>query len=445
MISLRTMPRWLPFLIPVLYAAVILWLQPADNMGPPEKAPGLGYLVYDDYDMTAFALRGLNAHLGRTGGLADNPDNLGPAAFNAALDDPTAALKRGYYLEYPHPCLLLFRLGYVWQTDVRTPPPAVLDAGYPSLAEHQPRNDSERQIWSQLRNAERTYVVLMAACLVLLMAVLHVGYERGVAAPVWLLILPGSLYFALNRFDVVVVLLTALSVACLGRRHIAAAAICLATAAALKVYPVILAPLMLAYVARERRGWILWTGAFAATLAVLLLPTLVLSGWEAFWGPYRFQLGRSPIAQDVADSLPLVSWLPASPWMPLLRVVIVLSVVGLLCVPRMNGLESLLRRSALAVGVFVSMAAYSPQWFLWFAPFLLPLAASQRRFILPIVAVDLLTYLALPVAMHDYQDGSWQPICYSVSSILRIAVQGLMLAMLAWEEFRPVWWRLRPA
>jgi hypothetical protein len=437
MIPVRNMLRGVPFLIPVLYAAVILWLQPADRMGPPEKAPILGQLLYDDYDVTAFALRGLNAHLGRIGGLADNPEHLAPADFNDVLDDPTLTLKPGYYLEYPHPCLLLFRLGYVWQADVSTPPPAFLDAGYPCLVEHQPRNDSERQIWRQLRNAERTYVVLMAVCLILLMAVLYVGYEPGVAAPVWLLILPASLYFAINRFDVVVVLLTALSFACLGRRHVAAAAICLAMAAALKVYPVVLAPLMLAYVARERHGWIVWTSSFVATLALLLLPTLILSGWDSFWGPYRFQLGRSPIAPNVADSVSLVSWLHTSPWTPVLRAGVVLSVVGLLCVPRMNGLESLLRRSALAVGVFVSMAVYSPQWFLWFAPFLVPLAASQRRFILPLVVVDLMTYLTFPVALVNYQEHSWQPLCYDVSTTLRIAVQGLLLATLAWMELRP--------
>jgi hypothetical protein len=53
-------------------------------------APELGRLVYDDYDMTAYALRGLNASLGRTAARMDDPPYLGREQFNARLSEETS-------------------------------------------------------------------------------------------------------------------------------------------------------------------------------------------------------------------------------------------------------------------------------------------------------------------------------------------------------------------
>lgn len=431
---------WVPYLVPVLCAGAILWLQPAEHMGPPEVAPTLGRLVYDDWDTTAFALRGLNAHLGRTSGLADEPDELHTTTFATELLDSHQVLKAGYYLEYPHPCLLLFRLGYVWQSDFQEPPPVVCDSSYRNLVQHLPHNDSERRIWGQFRRATRTYVVLMAVCLLALMVVLRVGYEPGApAAPVWLLLLPGALYFALNRFDMLPTLLTALSLACLGRRRLAASAALLAAATAFKVYPAVMVPLVLAYLWRDRRAAANWACAFAATLALSLLPTLLLSGWDVFWGPYRFQLSRLPFPPTIYGYLLPYSLAGSESGPMAFRLGTVLAVVGTLCLGRMRSLDSVLRRSAMALIVFVSVAVfYSPQWILWLAPLLLPLAASQRWLIGPIAALDIVTYLTFPVVMDYFLTDPEQPFWLGLLVYLRFAILGILLAMLAWAEFRPV-------
>src|SRR5262249_46321941 len=76
----------LPFLLPPLALAVLVWLQPADHMGAfPDRAPWLGRLVYDDWDWSAVLLRGLNASLGRKAGRAGE---LQPsdAEFLAGMD-----------------------------------------------------------------------------------------------------------------------------------------------------------------------------------------------------------------------------------------------------------------------------------------------------------------------------------------------------------------------
>ena len=68
--------RWAPFAVPVLYLALIFHLQPEDYLGPAEGAEWAHQRVFDDYDMTAIALRGLNATLGRSAGRTDVPDDI---------------------------------------------------------------------------------------------------------------------------------------------------------------------------------------------------------------------------------------------------------------------------------------------------------------------------------------------------------------------------------
>ena len=99
-------------------------------------------------------------------------------------------------------------------------------------------------------------MLLMMACGLGLVVVLRCGYEPGggLSSSGLLLLLPAALYFTLNRFDMLPALLTALSLACLGRRWTAASALFLAAATIVKVYPVLLAPLVLRHLLAERRG-----------------------------------------------------------------------------------------------------------------------------------------------------------------------------------------------
>src|SRR3954470_20493489 len=65
--------RWGPLLLPPFYLAVVLWLQPPDYMGPPDQAPWLARMLWDDFDDACMALRGLNAGLGRRAGRTELP------------------------------------------------------------------------------------------------------------------------------------------------------------------------------------------------------------------------------------------------------------------------------------------------------------------------------------------------------------------------------------
>jgi hypothetical protein len=428
--------------VPPLYLVVIFWSQPRDRLGDSDVAPWLGRLVHDDYDGACMALRALNDLRGRHATQFEHPPRFeGDKAdedYGKALDSPRE-LRPGYYLEYPHVTLLLFRLGYVLAPDVAAKPipAALLDGWHNNMVEHAPRNDSERELWREFRQAIRTYDVIMMACLLGVMAVVAVGYEPSGGdmprAPVFLLVLPAALYFSFHRFDIVPTLLLALSLFCLGRRWSIASAIFLATATMLKVFPLFLAPIIVRYLSDSRRSALVWLAAYGATMAAIVLPTLVLSGWTEFWMPYRIQLAR---ADDDPWSLygqVVPSFLRANDWIgKTFRMGAVLVVVAGLCWTRPADVGAVLRRGVVAVVVFVTVQVfYSPQWLVWFLPLLVPLARTNLRIFYLAVALDVVTFLGFPIAF-----GSDDPFVEPYGRL------GLVYARLAiWVWLLWVLWR----
>jgi hypothetical protein len=437
--------RWLLLVVPFAYLAAILWLQPADHLGfCSGKAPWLGRLVYDDFDVTAYAVRGLNAHAGHVPGLDDEP----AADLVAALDDPNWPSHDHYYLEYPSATLLLFRLGWDWQPDPHAPP-AIYDAWYHQVVRHVPRNDTERAIWMQFRRAGQTYLVLMTLCCAALMAVLLVGYEPGgaLAGGAVLMALPAALYFGVNRFDVLPALLTALSLACLGRRWVIASAALLAAAMMLKVYPVLLAPLILRYLWPDRRAALAWAAAFAATAGAIVLPPLLMWGWEPVWAPYRYQLTRGAFPPTVYDYILPESLGASDRTGQVFRLGTLAVTLLLLILRRPPDLASVLRRGAVILIVFVTLPVfYSPQWVLWLVPVLGPLTRRHRLVLVSAVALDVVTYVTFPVVMGLYDDSpylgsykatllEWHEALLAYLSYARFGILALLVLTLLLSPF----------
>jgi hypothetical protein len=419
--------RWGPFLVPPLYLALVLWLQPPDRLTPGWSGP-MFRAVYDDWDLTAMALRGLNASLGRTAGRADNPEQVPADDYARALDEPRPLQPR-YYLEYPHAALLLFRVPY-WIEPVTDVPAAGLDGGYGNIVEHTPRNDAERRLWRQFRRVIQTYLVMMCVATLLLLAVVRAGYEPGaeVSGPLVLMVLPAAVYFSLNRFDVVLALLTALGFACLGRRRYLLSGLLFGTATAIKVYPALLVPLVLRFLWPSRRDALAWLAAYGAAVAACFLPPLVLSGWQAVWEPFRFQLTRPPMGMMayghfLPQRLEENDLLGRS-----FRLGTVVLAVLLLAWRRPPDLSGLLRRGAIALIVFISVPVfYSPQWILWLLPLLVPLVMRQWALAVPIVALDLVTWGTFPLGLQ---------VPEAVAVYARYAVLACLVAALAWAERR---------
>jgi hypothetical protein len=431
---------WLPFLVPAVYVGVVFWFQPPDRLGELAVDPRLGRLIYDDYDPAARALRGLNDSLGRRAGRLDEPRWLTESEFCQQLDAPAEpdAFDRPYFLEYPHTALWMFRLGYDLGNRVAPDlvPPAVRDGDFHNLVGHPPHNEAEQQLWRHLRRAIQLYAVFGACCLVGLVAVLRHGYQPGelYTFSLLLLILPATLYFAVNRYDVVPALLTALSLACLGRRHLVASAAFLAAATMIKVYPVLLAPLVMRYLSAERRPALVWTAAYGATAALLLALPLLLYGWQTTLAPYRFQLSRQPEGWTLYGYV--LPWFLAQGTIgSAFRNGVVLLAVVALCWHRPADLTGLLRRGAVVLLLFVSLQVfYSPQWIIWFSPFLVPLAARSRPILWLTIALDLVTYNSFPV-VYDLPSGPGEELLRAELIYARAVICTGLVWMLLRAEF----------
>lgn len=427
----RRLLRSLPFLIPPLAWIFIVWLQPPDHMGAfPDRAPWLGKLIYDDWDWSAVVLRGLNASLGRKAGLVAEPRK---DDFAAALDAPQQELAERYFVEYPLAATWFFRLPYLFQS-VHAPS-AVCDGHYGNLLSHRPRNEAERALWHTFRRIMQEYAAGMVVCLLLLMVLVRRGYEPGggLSGPVWLLVLPGALYFTLNRFDVLPAVLTALSFACLGRRWFIASAAFLALGTLVKVYPLLLAPLIFRYLAHERRAAIWWTMTYGFVATVLFLLPLWTMDWQSVIGPYQTQLQRPPMGPTIYEGL--LPWrLAANDALGRgFRFGTLALALLALARTRPPDLAGVLRRGALAVILFANLSVfYSPQWILWFAPMLVPLAGRQRPILYLTAALDIVTYLTFPFAMVYLESA----IFLGVMVAARFAILGALAAVLLWPEMR---------
>jgi hypothetical protein len=92
--------------------------------------------------------------------------------------------------------------------------------------------------------------------------------------------------------------------------------------------------------------------------------------------------------------------------------------------------------------VFVSLAVFfSPQWILWLAPLLLPLAPGRRGLIALIVALDLITFFTWPVRpelWHLHTD--WVSAATGERLVdLAVYARFAVLAALAVVLLRPGW------
>lgn len=407
--------RWWPLLVPVVWAAAaVLVMRPGALDFRPELRWEACQLVYDPSDIAAFVLRGANASAGRLPGRPDEPDWAETEDVAARLDDPTLRYSDRFYLEYPTATLALFRLGFPTPCEV---PPAVADCHHFGVARFVPRNEAEARLWGQFHTAAVIHILLMAAALVGLMLVLRRGYEPGrPAGPVWLCILPAAVFFSLNRFDVVPALATAVGFACLGRGRVASSGVCFAVGAVLKVYPVLFVPVILRYLGPARGAR--WLLGFAGTVALGVGVSTAVFGWEPTVGPVRVQLDRKLEEQ---------SWTLYGRVLPMslahnkdARLVILAAAVAAAVATRPADLSGVLRRCAVVLLVFISLAVFwSPQWVVWFLPLLVPLAAGRRWVTWAAVALDLLNYFLFPVMF-------WLLWNHSNRQVMEVVAEGLI-------------------
>jgi hypothetical protein len=230
-------------------------------------------------------------------------------------------------------------------------------------------------------------------------------------------------------------MLMALSLACLGRERLVASAVLMALATLVKIYPALVAVLMIRYLSVDRRKTAAWASAYGLSLLAFLAATLWLSGWEATLAPYRFQLARD------SDSLSLYGtvfpgWLGENtPLGKVFRLGAVLSILTWLTWTATADLSSLLRRGAIILAIFVALQVfYSPQWIVWLTPLLIPLIPQHRPLMGLLVGLDLVTFFTFPI-VYDFST-AYQTELLTILVFLRALVLAALAAYLIWAEFR---------
>ena len=406
------------FLIPVLLATAILWLQPAGFFVPPAAdTPGyflpIGYsrLLFDDCDNVAWMIRAENAKRGRLAGRVDadgKPMHVKSANDLAAYEVRVAAapaFSDRYFLEYPPLALAFFRLCYLASGSDGTSPisATLLDEHEFNFTSHLPTTDAEQAFYRGVRRALNASVIVLLLALIGVMVLIRRGIGRaGIASgSPWLCTLPAVLYFTPCRFDILPAGLVLLSIALTSRGRPNFGALALGFAIAFKLYPLILAPLIL------RSAFQTW-GRAALWAACCALPTvlangimLVTDGVPGVVVPFQFQFERpvETLFCFYGRILPLN--LAEGTVGSLFRNGAVFALVLALCYRKPPNVESLLRRCALVVMLFVSLQVFfSPQWWLWIAVLLIPLARTHRGLTALVIVADLMVYATFPLAFE---------------------------------------------
>jgi len=452
--STPTRWRWLRIallaLVPPLALAGWQALREPDRMAPPSSKFYLPSLLYDEFDYSAMALRGLNAELGRNAGWPTLPRGTSYEAFSASIEHPRPVKER-YFLEYPHTALLLFRAGYWVQPGWRdlAMPPGLPDCGYHNLAGHSPETDGQFAFWRVFVVATSFYACIMFAAWIALILVLEWGYgaESNLQGGTLLLLLPGALFFALNRFDVLPALATALAFAALGRRRVALAAVCLGAATLLKVYPVLFAPIIVRYLWPRPKEAIRFLAVYVAMGLFALHPLLLGEDFTGIVAPYKFQLTRPPEIGLTIYGCLLPADLADGPLGSSFRLASLAAMMAWMLATPVADLAGVLRRSAMILMVFVGLAVfYSPQWIVWFIPLLGPLIRRHRWLGCWHGLLDAVNYITFPMwffvlpelAVAWVGESSAGPFMMTLGNVLRyvrFGVCGLVLVHLAESEF----------
>ncbi len=223
----------------------------------------------------------------------------------------------------------------------------------------------------------------------------------------YLMLLPGTLYFTYNRFDILPAFLALWSLWSLRRQKFVATGILLGIGALTKWYPVLLLPVYLSYdyALYKRVNWKMIL-AFTVTGTLIALPTLLTGGLAAFLSPYLLHAGRGLEQVSLPVLLRLLFWdiglFPSSVLLTYIFLALQFLPTPLSLFARIDTEEKLLQWSILIIGAFILFSRiYSPQWLLWLVPFMILVVRNWFDINL-IIFYNLVTYLTFPMAVDLY-------------------------------------------
>lgn len=250
----------------------------------------------------------------------------------------------------------------------------------------------------------------------------------------YLMFLPGTLYFTYNRFDIMPAFLALWSLLLLRRQKFVATGILLGIAAMTKWVPVLLLPVYLSYefALHKRVNWKIVL-AFAVTVILIALPTILTGGLAAFLSPYLLHAGRGFEQVSLPELIKLLLWnIGYFPNLAVLSYAFLMmqflpSLLSLFV--RIDSEKKLLQWMILVIGAFILFSRiYSPQWLLWLVPFLI-LAVRNRFDVSWMILYNLVTYLTFPLAMDFFGRFSvFYIVGGGISAALLIVVFGVAIS-----------------
>ncbi len=258
-----------------------------------------------------------------------------------------------------------------------------------------------------------------------------------------LFLLPATLYFAFNRFDILIALIVQISLYMLVRRRYAWAIFLLAISFFVKWYGILFVPVYLVYMKNTVAPEV-WRKSFRRMLRIigitLVVPTVVLfifAGVNSIL-PYAFHASRGieygnvlvPFLERMYRVLPpsLVRFLMKAIPQLLFAGQIILPLVMALnpsgFIQRIKSHRDVVRWMVIIVLLFLLFGKfYSPQFILWLLPLLILLV---RRFsdILLFITLDLIHYLSFPLI---YIQSGYNSDAYALMAFIRTLVYCIVL------------------
>lgn len=262
-----------------------------------------------------------------------------------------------------------------------------------------------------------THALFMAILFVFMLFVLLKIWKHRNIKPetALLLLLPSTLYFALNRFDVLLMLLVLASLYCLLKGKYYWAFFLLSLSFMTKWFTLIFLPIYLNYIFfKTKQLPVKHFLVFALTAGIIFLHSVFYAGLPALVFSYSFYLER------VGDSVLFLVFnylfnpLGAGVWSGFLFLFLQGFLVLIAFFSRIDSEEKLLKWLALCTMFFIMFSKfYSPQWILWGVPLLLllnyPLLKEK------IVGWNAANYLLFPLAFDLFSRTPQAYIFYAVS------------------------------
>jgi uncharacterized membrane protein len=221
-----------------------------------------------------------------------------------------------------------------------------------------------------------------------------------------LMLLPTTLWFVFNRFDILPAFLSLLAFYFLAKKRTSISLVILAVSTFTKWYPALMLPGFLLFVfTKDRKLPLRGILVYVITSLAIIAPTYFQGGVDAVFAPYKFhtQRGMEYFSFAVLTNSLITAVFPEFNSQMLFPLFFVLQIIVSLLSPfiKFVRIENVLDYSILAISTFILFSRIdSPQWIIWLLPFLI-LAVKEKKDIWLIIVYSTVTYVAFPFAF-DY-------------------------------------------